>query len=382
MWYYAGGMDDSVIAEVDKVFPNVDLTAVKVSDYENKVRTALAGHSGIPDILFVTTDIANYYPDEDQFVDLRTVGANSIKSEYLPWKWNLGVAPDGRVIAIPTDTGPTAFFYRADIFRKAGLPTAPNQISALLKNWNDYLQLAAHLKTATQGKSYIIDDAYYTVFSQMLAQSRQQFLTPAGKYIANEQYMQNIWNTTAKSIQMGVDDKVQLYTTAWNEAVSNGSVAGFVGAAWMKGVLQQSAPGTAGKWQVADAPGGPGNSGGSFLGVTAASKYPKLAFDIASWLESPQNQLRAYKDIAIYPSTIAALNNPAMHQKEAFYGGEDTNNIFAPAAKNIPTYYQSPYDQDITTDFQDQVDLMDFQGKSPAQAWSTVQQEAQRELLR
>jgi cellobiose transport system substrate-binding protein len=381
MWYYAGGIDDKLVAEVDKVFPNVDLTATKVSDYEDKVRTAMAGHSSVPDILFVTTDIPNYFPDENQFVDLRTVGANSIKSEYLPWKWNLGVTPDGRVIAIPTDTGPTALFYRADIFAKAGLPTDPTQVSAMIKTWNDYLQVATKIKNVTHGKSYLIDSAD-TVFTQMLAQSQKQYLTPSGQYIANQQYMKNIWNMTAKTVQLGADAKVQMYTTAWNEDASNGYIAGFVGAAWMKQVLQQAAPNTAGEWRVAAAPGGPGNSGGSFLGVTTASKHPQLAFDIAKWIESPQNQLFAYKDIQIYPSTIAALNSPEMHQGESFYGGEDTTNVFAAAAKEIPTYYQSPYDNDINTDFTDQVNLMDFQNKSPSQAWNEAQYEAQRELLR
>ncbi|HTK07177.1 MAG TPA: extracellular solute-binding protein [Ktedonobacteraceae bacterium] len=381
MWYYNGGVDDNVVARVNQAFPNIDLTAVKVNDYENKVRTALAGHSGIPDILFVTSDVANYYPDEDQFLDLRTVGADDIKSEYLPWKWNLGVAPDGRVIALPTDTGPTALFYRADIFAKAGLPTDPAQVAASIKTWDDYLQAAVTLKNATHGSSYLIDNAQ-TVFIQMLAQSRTQFLTPSGKYVADQQYMKTIWDMTAKAVKLGADAKVQVRTPAWNEAVSNGYIAGFVGAAWMKQLVQTAGPNTAGQWRVAAAPGGPGNYGGSFLGVTAATQHPKEAFEVAKWIESPANQLVAYQDIHIYPSTYAALDSAVANQNESFYGGQDTTSVFAAAAKVIPTFYESPYDRAINTAFTDQVDLMDFQGKDPTQAWNDAQRLAQRELLR
>ncbi|HTI15766.1 MAG TPA: extracellular solute-binding protein [Dictyobacter sp.] len=381
LWYWNRSIDDKLIAQVDKVFPNVVLNAVKINDYDNKVRTAMAGHSGIPDILGINSNIATYFPDENQFVDLRTLGANSIKSEYLPWKWSLGVAPDGKVIGVPTDAGPIGLFYRADLFAKAGLPTDPAQVSALMPTWNAYLQEAAKYKNATHGKSYMVDSAN-NVYTLALSQSTEQFLTPSGQYIANEQYMKNIWTITSKAAQTGVDAKVAPYSTAWNQAVSSGYVAAFVGAAWMKQILQDATPNTAGDWRIAAAPGGPGNNGGSFLAVTTASKHPQEAYDVAKWLESPQNQLFAYKDIQLFPSTIWALNNPTMNQNDAYYGGENTNAIFAAAAKNIPTSYKSPYDTDITTDFTDQADLMDYRGKSPTQAWNAAQQASQRELLR
>lgn len=381
LWYWNRSISDTLIAQVGKVFPNIVLNAEKITDYDNKVRTSMAGHHGVPDIMGINSNISTYFPDENQFVDLRAYGADDVKSEYLPWKWNLGVTPDGKMIGFPMDTGPTALFYRKDLFAKAGLPTDPTAVSAQLQTWDDYLQAGVKLKQATGGKSFMIDNNI-TVFNQMLGQSAKQYFTPSGQYLANQSYMRNIWNEATKVDQMGVSGKVGNWTTAWNQAVSNGYIASFVGAVWMKQILQDAAPNTKGQWSIARAPGGDGNSGGSFMAVTAACQHPKEAFEVIKWLQSPQNQVAAYKELQLYPSAISSLDDPALHQKEAFYGGEDTSSIFSVAVKNIPSFYSGPDDGIVGTAFSDQLTLVEYQGKSPEQAWNDAQAEAQRELSR
>jgi cellobiose transport system substrate-binding protein len=381
MWYWNRSIDDTLINAVDRQFPNIHLVATKITDYDTKIRTSMAGHTAIPDIIGINSNIATYFPDENMFVDLRTLGANDLKSEYLPWKWQLGVASDGKMIGFPMDTGPTALFYRSDIFAKAGLPTDPAQVTAQIHTWDQYLQAGVKLKNATQGKAFIVDDVS-DAYQQILAQSPKQYLTTSNQYMGNQPYLQKIWNEATQVAQLGIDDKVQRYGTSWNEAASNGSLAAFMGAVWMKQILQDAAPDTAGKWRIARAPGGDGNSGGSFLGITTASQHPKEAFEVIKWLQSPQNQLTAYKDLQLFPSAVSAINDPAMYQNEAFYGGEDTTNIFAVSAKNIPITYISPFDVDINNIFVNELNLIDFQGAASSPAWNLAQQEAQNDLLR
>jgi cellobiose transport system substrate-binding protein len=239
------------------------------------------------------------------------------------------------------------------------------------------------LKAATHGKSYMID-TNSTVFSQMMSQSPTLFFDRAGHYLGDQAHVRQIWNEAVKADTMGVSAKVPSSTSpqAWNEALSNGLVASFVGAVWMKQILSEAAPNTAGKWRVAPAPGGAGNNGGSFLAVTTASQYPKEAFAVIQWLQSPANQLLGYKDLQLFPSAISDLNNPSMHQPEAFFGGEDTTTVFAQSARQVPLSYYGPENDVVASAFSDQLSLVEFQGKNPGKAWNDTQQEAQRELLR
>jgi cellobiose transport system substrate-binding protein len=386
LWYWNRSIDDNLINEIGhQVFPNVQLQAIKINDYDNKVRTAMAGHYGVPDIMGINSNIATYFPDEDQFADLRTLGADQVRSEYLPWKWNLGIAPDGKMIGFPMDTGPTALFYRTDIFAQAGLPTDPQQVSARIKTWDDYLQMAAQLKQATHGKSYAVDNLY-NLYTQLMAQSPKQYFDRAtGQYIGDQPYMKRIWDETVKATEMGVAANIpNTASTEENEAQSNGQIAAFVAAVWEKQILAEAAPNTAGKWRIAFAPtltpGTAGNNGGSFLAITKACQYPQVAMQIIEWLQSPQNQLTAYQQIQLFPSAISALDNPSIYHPEAFFGGEDTTRIFAAAAKQVPLFYAGPDDGTANTAFTDQLNLVEFAGKNPNQAWIDAQQEARRAI--
>jgi len=379
MWYWDGAIDDKLINQVDTVFPNVHLVAEKISDFDSKLRTSMAAQNGVPDMTSINSNIATYFPDEDQFYDLRTLGANDLRSQYLPWKWNLGVAPDGKMIGFPMDTGPTALFYRPDLFAKAGLPTDPQQVSERIKTWDDYLQAGEQLRKATNGKVYMID-SISTLYAYMMAQSPKQYFDQAtGQYIGDQPYMKKIWDETVKPVQMQVTAKVP--NANWNQDISNGLVASFVGAVWRKADLASGAPDTSGKWRIARSPGGDGNEGGSFLAITKYSQHPKEAFEVIKWLQSPQNQVTAYKDIQLYPSALAAFNDPGMHSHEAFFGGQDTTPIFAEAAKNVPIMYMGPDDGTVSTPFNDQLSLVEFQNKNPEQAWIDAQTTARKELL-
>ena len=45
-------------------------------------------------------------------VDLNTLGAAKLKSQYLSWKWAQGETTDGKLVGFPIDIGPTALYYR------------------------------------------------------------------------------------------------------------------------------------------------------------------------------------------------------------------------------------------------------------------------------
>src|SRR5579859_7169733 len=378
LWYWNRVLDDTLIAQVSKQFPNIVLTSVKVDHYKDKLLTAMAGHSGVPDIVAINSDIASYYPDEDQFVDLNTVGAKEIASEYLPWKWRLGTTPSGRQIAIPIDTGPTALFYRADIFQKAGLPTDPEQVSAAFKTWDAYLQAGPKIAAATAGKSFLTDDLY-TLFEMQLAASKDQYFAPDGKYIGDQQHIKQMWDLSSAAMKtQGVIGKA---INDWNQAANNGRIASFVGPVWNKAILEDSAPDTKGKWRMARAPAD-GNNGGSFLAVTTYSDHAKAAFEVIKWLENPQNQVIAYNDIQTFPSAIAALNDPSLGQPEAFFGGQNTTPIFAASAQNVPLFFSGPMDATVDNTLYDELLNVEFSGKDSEQAWKDAQQAIERALLR
>ncbi|WP_246039295.1 ABC transporter substrate-binding protein [Dictyobacter alpinus] len=380
LWYWNRAIDDALIARVQKQFPHIHFRPLKIGGgYDAKLRTSLAGHANIPDIVSINSNIATYFPDEDQFVDIRTLEPPTLKQSYLDWKWQQATTPDGFVLALPMDTGPTALYYRADLFKQAGLPTEPDAVAERLKTWEDYLQAGQQMKQATGGKVFMFDNIN-TVFNQILGQGNLQYFTAANQYVGNQNHVKQAWDYAARVHQLGLSAKATSYSTDWSAAISNNAIASFVGAVWMKHRLKDAGPKTAGQWRIAYAPGGPGNAGGSFLAITKASQHPQEAFEVARWLLSAQNQVIAYQHTGLYPSALASLDNTALLQPEPFFGGQITTRIFSHVATQIKAAPNNPDNDVVQGVIQRTLNMIELQDVDPQDAWQYAQQQILREL--
>lgn len=382
LWYWNRSIDDELLKRVDQQFPGIHLKAEKIGgDFKAKLMSAFAAGSGAPDIVGLNSWIANFFPNRDQFVNLFDLGSKELEPLYLDWKWKQTITPDGTYqIALPMDSGPTALFYRADLFQQAGLPTDPAEVSAKLKTWDDYIAAGQQMKTALQNKVYMFDNIT-TVYSQMLAQSDKAYFDLQDRFIGDQPHIRKAMETAAKVNQLGLNAKINQWTPEWNAAMSNGAIASFVGAVWMKQVLQDAAKDTSGQWRVARAPGGDGNSGGSFIGITKQSKHPKEAYEVIKWLENPANQLNSLGTTNLFPSTPSIYGDPKMAAPEKFYGNQQTNDIFIESAKNVKVQYSGPKFTIADTIAREEVANIETQNKPLEKAWSDMIQRTNKELL-
>ena len=379
LWYWNRSIEPELFRQYERDHPGVKINDQIIGgDYGSKLRTTLAGNTFIPDIVAFNDDVATYFRAEDQFVNLYDFGAADVQPEYLGWKWQAGVTADGKMMGFPMDTGPTALFYRADLFEQAGLPSDPATVSAQMSTWDDYFAAGQQLQTALPGVS--LADSANEIYTSSLRQSADYYVSRDNAYIGDGPAVQRSWDLGIKAAQLGLVVKANTFTSDWSAAISTGKLATFVNAVWMKAVLSDAAPDTSGLWRVAQAPGGAGNRGGSFLGITAASPKKEIAFDIIRTIQSPQGQQVGYNELALYPAAIDALSIPELNQPEPFYGGQNTNEVFSVAAQNVPNFYFSPADNVINPIFTDEMTNVAILGKDPAQAWKDAQDQVKREV--
>jgi cellobiose transport system substrate-binding protein len=382
LWYWNRSMDDELLKRVEQQFPNIRLRADKIGgDFKAKLMAAFAARSGAPDIVGLNDWVAEFFPNREQFVNLFDLGSKELEPLYLDWKWNQTVTPDGEYqIALPMDTGPTALFYREDLFRQAGLPTEPEEVSALLQTWDDYIAAGVKLKETTGGKVYMFDNIN-TVFNQVLSQSDKLFFDTSDEFIGDQEHVKRAWDLAAKAHELGLSMGVSGWTAEWNAAMNNGDIASFIGAVWMKQVLMEAAPDTAGKWRIARAPGGDGNNGGSFVGIPKQSKHPKEAYEVIKWLQNPENQLNTLVTMNLFPSTPEVFNDPKMTPAEPYFGNQPTNEIFKESAKNVKTAYRGPKFSIANSVFGDLLSTVEKQNADPEQTWKEAIKRINKELL-
>ncbi|SLM95266.1 putative sugar ABC transporter, substrate binding protein [Corynebacterium xerosis] len=383
LWFWDRSASRDLLEQASQEIPGTDrhLRADVIgTSFDTKLRTSLAGDAYIPDITYINSNNALYFTNEDLFLDLSELGADSVKDDYYEWKWNLGTTPTGRFCFFPLDIGPTGYFYRQDIFEEAGLPSTPAEVSAAITTWEDWIALGTELKGAAD--AFLVNDAL-NVFEEFLNASPERFFDTDDKalYLRPDSAVRQAWDTSVAAVEAGVTAKIpRERDTDRNAAWASGRTAGNIGAAWWAQVLQQSAPDTAGAWRLASQPVRPGNSGGSFAALPHTCKDPEAALAFITWINSPENQAAAYQDESLFPSTPASFED--LTYSGDFYGDQDPLAFFSTAAESVPSSFISNAETFIMGKFVLELSNVETSGKDSEAAWNDAIGQAERVLLK
>ena len=96
LWMWPEGFDKQTLVAVAKAQPSYNVRQDIIGgDFKQKLTTTFTAGSGLPDLTGVKgEDIAFFRDHAGYFVDLNTLGAKDIKSDYLGWKWAQATTTD------------------------------------------------------------------------------------------------------------------------------------------------------------------------------------------------------------------------------------------------------------------------------------------------
>jgi len=372
--YWPGGLSPKVLEKAAEEFlPRTKLTTTVLDgDYRKQLVDILNSGTGLPAIVGIKgEDIASLLPRADLFADLHDLGADEIAGEYVAWKWQQASAPDDRLIGFPIDIGPTATYYRADLFAKAGLVSEPGAMAAAVRTWDDYIDYGNRLTRALPEVKLVRNGA--ELFTIMICQGVRRYVDENNHYIGGEAHVKQAWDLSARLI----DNRLGLGITGdegdkWAAALADGTCATALGAAWLGYDIKNATPGSSGHWRVAAGPATGANYGGSFLAIPQGSADHALSFEIIKWILAPENQAAAFTDAALFPAATAAFDMPALLEPDPFFGGQRTAGVFAASARKAHRVYEAPADATIHNAFVDQLDSVEAGRKNAADAWKEV----------
>lgn len=268
-----------------------------------------------------------------------TTEAAQYKSSYVPFAWSF-VSPGGKTYGIPQDTGPVVMYYRTDLFKKYGI-TVPT-------TWDQYAAAAEKVHkadpTVALGSFSSTDSSGFTALAW---QNNAQWFQ-----IDGSSWSVDIESAPTKQVaeywQKLVDDKsiplINTSVAAYNQSLANGKILSTIAPSWQASLQAGNLAGTSGKWAVARMPSWgstptSANTGGSADAIIKGCAYPAQALKFANWMNSTEasmNVLASLDGGGLYPAAVEALSYPVVHQKSAFYGGQDLGDVFASAAKSVP----------------------------------------------
>ncbi|MBG0561968.1 ABC transporter substrate-binding protein [Actinoplanes aureus] len=337
---FFGDMGEKMLKErFEKANPNIKITlnSAEYNAHHEDLQKKLVAGSGAPDVVAIDEGFMVQFKNQaDKFVNLLDQGLGSAESRYLPWKWKASMSSDGKQIGIGTDVGGLAMCYRTDLFKEAGLPTERDQVSALWPTWDAFIETGKKYTSATK-KKFI--DSGTNLFNPVLGQQ------PVGFYNEQEQLQMEggpkvAFDVSMKAIDAGLSANLVSFQPNWNQGFTGNKFAVLACPAWMLGHIQQTAPSTKGKWDIAAIPGGGGNWGGSWWTVPAQTKHAEAAAKFVDFATQPEQQIEVFKTVGNLPSQPALYKDQAVLDfKHEFMSGAPTGQIFAKTAESLQPQY-------------------------------------------
>jgi cellobiose transport system substrate-binding protein len=369
-WSFTGIDQKASVEDFQKQNPGVQVKLTEVGssvETAQALTTALAGGK-VPDLVLIQgDDLPKFVQQPQNFQDLRQLGADKIKGDYLDWIISQSTAKGGEIIGIPTDVGGMAVAYRKDLFKEAGLPTDREEVSKLWPTWDAFIETGKKYTAAT--KKAFVDNAATSVFHQAVNQGPQKYYDPSGNVVyATSPQVKTAFDLAIKTVQAGITAKQSSFSEGWSAGMGKGDFAVISAPSWMLGGIRSNAPDTKGQWDVATIPGGAGNWGGSYLAIPKGAKNPKAAWDYITKTQSPQGQLDHFVDSGSLPTTPSVYKDPKLTgKKDAFFSDAPIGTIYTDSLLGLKPFLIGPDSSAIGQEFVNAITNVE-QGKGDAAA--------------
>ncbi|KOX11858.1 sugar ABC transporter substrate-binding protein [Saccharothrix sp. NRRL B-16348] len=319
-WAWAPDID-KVVDKWNAAHPETKVVFSKQAQGDDLVTKLLTSAKGgnPPDLAQVEFQALPTLVSNDVLADI-SEGAASAKDKFAPGIWDQVTLGGSGVYAVPQDSGPMMFYYRADLFEQYGLKVPTT--------WDEYAQTARDLRAKAPDKFLGTfssnDPGWFAGLAQQAGASWWGVDGDTWKVSVDDAATKKVAQYWSGLVAEGAVDKSPMYTPEWNKALNDGTQIGWLSAVWAPGVLKGNAESTQGKWAMAPMPQWDaakprtGNWGGSTTAVTAGSKKQKAATEFALWLNTDPAAVEALvKECGIYPAATSAQE--ALSQPPAFF---------------------------------------------------------------
>lgn len=298
------------------------------ADYATKLQAMIAGGQ-TPDVFYASPENVSFMVDTNQLLDL-TPYIEKTDIFNVDNVWQKGISKytrDGKTYALPKDVGPFAYAYNKTLFEKAGIPT-PDPKKPL--PWDEYISIAKKLTLDDKGNNAESPDfnpkkikqygagfwwhepAVWGNGADYINEDGTKVTIDDPKFIESLQFVADLRNKH-HVVPSSEDESSMGGYTRW----LNGTVAMFPMGPWDTAAFWDlkfdydlmpwpSNNGTSGTWL-----------GSQGFGVSAKTKNPQEAFDLAAFLSvDPDIQREAMTMGLQVPNLIDMAKNDYLNMTD------------------------------------------------------------------
>ncbi|PCG19042.1 extracellular solute-binding protein [Brachyspira sp. G79] len=353
-WNVAAKALEETAKTFNEKYPKIKITVQEfggASQLYEKAGVVLSSGQGVPDIMQLESDYVQTYAETypQYFLDLKSLAPKDIDTKVDPSKVSTSYDTEGKLVAIAWDSGPVVVFYRADLFKEAGID--PNSITT----YDEYIAAGKKFQEKFPnmkflGNMFIQDDG---VWRNLMVQNNTYYLNKNGEVtISSPAAIES-----TKVLRSFLDEGIMANTVNWDGSIranKSGEVATYISGAWWAGTIKDQMPEMKGKWAIMPMPayskGGvrASSHGGSTLTITASDPIKQAAAwaFIEHSLLNVDSQLLMYKNYGLFPSYLPVYDDARFQEADEYFG-EGFNQMLGDITKQIPAaiYTSSDYSE-------------------------------------
>jgi ABC-type glycerol-3-phosphate transport system substrate-binding protein len=346
-------IENTVLPAFLEAYPGITVEFVNYSPQETAQQLAIAiqGGTGAPDVALMESNQVPRLLQLGGLTDLTDLIGDDA-SDFNAAALSLG-EQDGRLFAVPWDTGPVVLYYRRDIFEAAGLPSDPESVDELVATWDQFLEVCQTIKDATALPCFADNRAnsYGDQWINLIVSAGLGWYGDDGSlafespdHVALLELEGRFWAADLVSNELEWTDN---WYASLNEVNLEGGavppVATIPIAAWMGGFLKNwAAVDTAGLWGVVRYPAATegaarsANMGGSSYTIPAQSANQDAAWAFIQFVNSTESQVAILGYGDIFPARISAYSDPIFDEPDPYFADQIVRAIYAESALNMP----------------------------------------------
>jgi multiple sugar transport system substrate-binding protein len=321
-WSWTSNID-TVVAAWNTANPDIQVTVSEQAAGDDLVTLVLnSAQSGdAPDLVQVEYQALPTLVSNDVLADISD-HVGDAAGEFAPGLWEQVTLGTDAVYAVPQDSGPMMFYYRADIFEELGLEVPTT--------WDEFAETARAVREADEDRYLMTfsstDPGWFAGLSQQAGASWWGVEGESWRVSIDDEATQRVAEYWGDLVAEDAIDDQPMYTPEWNAALNDGSQIGWISAIWAPAVLEGNAGDTANQWRMAPLPqwsageNVTGNWGGSSTGVTNDSENAEAAAEFARWMNTaPEAVELLITESTVYPAAISGQRSPALSQPPEFF---------------------------------------------------------------
>ncbi len=348
-----GMIEDYYLKDNPDLDYNIEVVVVPTENYQTKLDPVLASGKNAPDVFAMEAAFVKKYVESPFTMDISKTGLDKKAGDTLPYVLDVAKDEDGVLKGLSWQGTPGAFFYRRSLAEKYLGVSEPDEVQALISDFDKFLDAARTIDEKSNGEVHMISGTGDLV--QVFYAAREHAWVEDDTLVIDDKITELF--EIAKTLEdEGLTADAEQWSEAWFASMSGNDVFGYLLPTWglhyvLKTNAENATDGTStlGDWGMVQGPS-PYFWGGTWVGLREGTEMQEAGADLVEYLTLNDEFLTKWAtEKGDFLSDQVVVDNVKDDFSEEFLAGQNHYAAFAEMAPNIDASKLQGSDYDIQT---------------------------------